>query len=113
WLVNRLQNVPIRLGCVAVDVASVGPQVRVRLSDGSERTVDHVLLGTGYRVDVSKYGFLSSELVQSMRCFKGYPGSQKDLRRLCLVYTSLVLQPLGALAHLCNLSPGRATLRRL
>src|SRR5208282_2336610 len=73
WLVNRLQNVPIRLGCVAVDVASVGPQVRVRLSDGSERTVDHVLLGTGYRVDVSKYGFLSSELVQSMRCFKGYP----------------------------------------
>jgi cation diffusion facilitator CzcD-associated flavoprotein CzcO len=73
WLVNRLQSVPICLGCSVVDVHPVGPQVKVRLSDGSERTVDHVLLGTGYRVDVSKYAFLSSELVQSMARFKGYP----------------------------------------
>jgi len=73
WLVDRLQNVPIRLGCQVIDVALVGPRVRVRLSDGSERTADHILLGTGYRVDVSKYGFLSPELVQSMRRFQGYP----------------------------------------
>ena len=73
WLVNRLQNVPIQLGCRVVQVAPVGPRIRVRLSDGSERTADHVLLGTGYRVDVSKYGFLAPELVQSMRRFHGYP----------------------------------------
>ncbi len=73
WLVNRLQHVPIQLGCRVVEVSPVGSRVRVRLSDGSERSADHVLLGTGYRVDVSKYGFLSPELVQSMRRFQGYP----------------------------------------
>jgi cation diffusion facilitator CzcD-associated flavoprotein CzcO len=73
WLVKRLEHVPIRLGYSVVEVGSNGTQVRVRLSDGSDRAVDHVLLGTGYRVDVSKYGFLSPEITQSMRCFQGYP----------------------------------------
>jgi hypothetical protein len=45
----------------------------VRLSDGSERTVDHVLLGTGYRVNVAKYDFFPPELVQSVRRSNGYP----------------------------------------
>lgn len=73
WLVDRLQDVPIHLGRSIVSVGSVGEQVKVRLDDGSDRTVDHVLLGTGYRVDISKYDFLSPELKQSIRCFKGYP----------------------------------------
>jgi len=73
WLVDRLRDVPIHLGRSVVSVALVGGQVKVRLDDGSDRTVDHVLLGTGYRVDISKYDFLSSELKQSIRCFKGYP----------------------------------------
>jgi FAD-dependent urate hydroxylase len=73
WLVDRLRDVPIHLGRSVVSVGSVGEQVNVRLDDGSDRTVDHVLLGTGYRVDISKYDFLSSELEQSIRCFKGYP----------------------------------------
>jgi cation diffusion facilitator CzcD-associated flavoprotein CzcO len=79
WLVDRLQAVPIRLGCSVANFAIVGPQVRVRLSDGSERTVDHVLLGTGYRVDVSKYDFLSPDLVQSISRSNGYPRLQKGL----------------------------------
>jgi thioredoxin reductase len=73
WLVKRLESVPILLGCSIVEVSTMGIQVRVRLSDGSDRAVDHVLLGTGYRVDVSKYDFISAELVQSMRRFNGYP----------------------------------------
>ena len=73
WLVNRLQSIPIRLGCVIVHANSDGSRLNARLSDGSERKPDHVLLGTGYRVDVSKYDFLSPELVQSMRRFNGYP----------------------------------------
>lgn len=73
WLLNRLEHVPIRLGYSVVEVSSNGTLVKVRLSDGSARAVDHVLLGTGYRVDVSKYAFLSPEITQSMRCFQGYP----------------------------------------
>lgn len=79
WLVNRLQNVPIRLGRCVVSVAPAGEQLKVRLDDGSERTVHHVLLGTGYRVNVSKYDFLAPELVQSMRHFRGYPCLKEGL----------------------------------
>lgn len=73
WLVDRLKDVPIKLGRTAVSAVAVGEKVKVRLDDGSERTVDHVLLGTGYRVDVSKYDFLAPELVQSIRRHNGYP----------------------------------------
>jgi FAD-dependent urate hydroxylase len=79
WLVKRLQDVPIRLGRAVASVALVGDQVRVRTDDGSERTVDHVLLGTGYRVDISKYKFLAPELVQSIRALNGYPVLQDGL----------------------------------
>jgi hypothetical protein len=47
--------------------------LHLRLNDNTAREVDHVLLGTGYRVDVSQYPFLSSELVQSVRQTDGFP----------------------------------------
>ena len=73
WLVDRLRDVPIRLGRSVSSVKVAGERVSLRLDDGSERIVDHVLLGTGYRVDVSKYSFLSAKLKDSIRCFNGYP----------------------------------------
>jgi FAD-dependent urate hydroxylase len=73
WLVDRLRNVPIRLGRSVVSVAAVGGRVKVRLDDGSERTVDHIFLGTGYRINVSKYEFLAPELASSIRTMNGYP----------------------------------------
>ena len=47
--------------------------VRLRLDDGSDRTVDHVLLATGYRVDLSNYRFLSPALTGAIACVGGYP----------------------------------------
>ena len=79
WLVARLQNVPMNLGRSVTSVSTVGEQVKVRLDDGSGRTIDHVLLGTGYQVDVSKYDFLASELRQSIRRFGGYPRLNEGL----------------------------------
>ena len=73
WLVERLREVPISLGRSVASVAAAGEQVKVRLDDGSERKADHVLLGTGFHVDISKYDFLAPELVQSIRCYNGYP----------------------------------------
>jgi hypothetical protein len=43
------------------------------LSDASERHVDHVLLATGYRVDVSRYPFLRERILESIRRIDGYP----------------------------------------
>lgn len=73
WLVKRLERVPIRLGCSVSSVRSIGSRLRIRLDDGSERTVDHVLLGTGYRVDISKYQFLSDKIKNSINRQNGYP----------------------------------------
>jgi cation diffusion facilitator CzcD-associated flavoprotein CzcO len=73
WLVDRLRDVSIHLGCSVVSAAVVGGRLRVGLSDGGERVVDHVLLGTGYRVDVSKYAFLTGELMQRIQTVNGYP----------------------------------------
>jgi hypothetical protein len=73
WLVRRLQNVPIKLGRSVVSASPFSECVRVRMDDGSERNFDHVFLGTGYRVDVSKYEFFAPELAKSISRFQGYP----------------------------------------
>lgn len=73
WLVNRLKTVPIQLGRHVTSVATTGGRVKVGFDNGSERTVDHILLGTGYRVDISKYDFLSEELRNSISRNNGYP----------------------------------------
>lgn len=73
WLVARLEKVPMGLGRLVVSVVPSGERVKVRFDDGSERTVDHVFLGTGYRVNVSKYKFLSANLAQAISTFQGYP----------------------------------------
>jgi len=79
WLVNRLKKVPIRFGRSVIAVAIHGDQVRLRLDDGSERTVHHVMLGTGYRVDISKYEFLAPKLRESISCHNGYPKLREGL----------------------------------
>jgi hypothetical protein len=73
WLVSRLQNVPLSLGRSVVSASPSGERLRVQLDDGSDRTIDHIFLGTGYRVDVSKYEFFAPELAESISRFQGYP----------------------------------------
>ena len=73
WLVDRLKNVPMTLGRIAISAAPSGERVKLRLDDGSERVCDHVFLGTGYRIDITKYGFFSAEFGQSISRFKGFP----------------------------------------
>jgi cation diffusion facilitator CzcD-associated flavoprotein CzcO len=79
WLVDRLLDVPVRLGMHVTSVTTVGEKVKARLSDGTERTVDYVLLGTGYRVDITKYDFLSPDLAQSIQHVNGYPVLKEGL----------------------------------
>jgi len=51
----------------------VGSQLQVTLDDGSERLVDHLLLGTGYRIDVSQYSFLAPAVVSRIKTADGFP----------------------------------------
>lgn len=73
WLGPRLVDVPIRLGRSVTAAEQRGDRVHVRLDDGSERTVDHLLFGTGYKVDVTRYPFLSEDLARRVRHVNGYP----------------------------------------
>ena len=73
WLVARLQSVPIRLGRSVIAAVEQGGKVHVRLDDFSERVVDHVLLGTGYRVDIARYGFWAPALLERIERVNGYP----------------------------------------
>jgi len=73
WLVDRLQDVPVKLGRKVLSATPSGGRVRVRLSDGREITVDHILLGTGFAIDISKYEFLAPELMERMARVNGFP----------------------------------------
>ena len=73
WLPTRLRNVRISTGRVVAAATSVGSNVELKLDDGTSRIVDHVLLGTGYSVDIAKYAFLSSQLIKEIDLIDGYP----------------------------------------
>jgi hypothetical protein len=73
WLAERLADVPVATDCSVTGAARRNGHLHLSLSNGSQREVDHVLLGTGYRVDVSRYPFLSDELVRALRLNKGSP----------------------------------------
>ncbi|MBI3475593.1 MAG: NAD(P)/FAD-dependent oxidoreductase [Acidobacteria bacterium] len=80
WLIDRLSTVKITTGRVVWQAATEGNEVALSLDDGSERRVDHVLLGTGYEVDISRYEFLPPELVKEVQLFGGYPKLRSGFR---------------------------------
>jgi cation diffusion facilitator CzcD-associated flavoprotein CzcO len=73
WLVPRLEDVPITTDRSVAEVGRANGRVRLRFSDGDQRLIDHVLLATGYRVDMAKYPFLSERLLEGMSRVDGYP----------------------------------------
>lgn len=73
WLVPRMCNVRITTGVAVSSVRATGECLSLDLSDGSKRALDHVMLATGYKVDVSRYGFLSTGLLKQLGLSDGYP----------------------------------------
>ncbi len=73
WLPDRLRAVEFTLGREVVSAREQEGQVLLCLDDGSTRSVDHVLLGTGYKIDVRAYPFLKGELAANLLMMKGSP----------------------------------------
>jgi FAD-dependent urate hydroxylase len=73
WLPARLAPVTISTGRFVQSARSLKDEVQLQLDDGTERRVDHVLLGTGYDVDISRYNFLAPELVARVDRLNGSP----------------------------------------
>jgi thioredoxin reductase len=70
-------KVPLLLGMTPLSAEVVDGRVRLRLraADGSERDVvaDHVITGTGYKVDLDRLEFLSPEIRQQIAVVNGSP----------------------------------------
>jgi FAD-dependent urate hydroxylase len=73
WLPARLTKVQLTTGRFVKEANCVGEEVELKLDDGSRRRVDHVLLGTGYSVDIGHYRFLSPDLLRQVSVMDGYP----------------------------------------
>jgi cation diffusion facilitator CzcD-associated flavoprotein CzcO len=73
WLIDRCKDIPLSTGRFVASAKEEGGNVQVRLDDGSSREIDHVVLGTGYRVDVSQYPFLPPQLAQQIKQADGFP----------------------------------------
>jgi hypothetical protein len=73
WLIERTKDVTITTARYVTSAEVVGAALHLRLNDNSMREVDHILLGTGYRVNVTRYPFLSQDLIRAIRVTDGFP----------------------------------------
>ena len=80
WLRPRLAHTKASVGRAVRAARSAGDEVILKLDDGSERRVDHVLMGTGYDVDIARYDFLSPDLVRDVQQLNGYPDLKPGFR---------------------------------
>jgi FAD-dependent urate hydroxylase len=73
WLPDRIGSVRFTIGRAIVEATPSGDALRLRVDDGGTREIDHLLLATGYRVDVSRYTFLAPSLLGALSRVDGYP----------------------------------------
>lgn len=79
WLRTRLCGVPLATERTVASAEPNGGELQLWLDDGSERQIDHLLLATGFRVDISGYQFLSGELLRAIDMREGYPVLRRGL----------------------------------
>jgi len=72
WLKGRAGGVRINAGRTVLAARAQGERVVLHLDDGAA-AFDHVILATGYRVDISKLGVLTPELLVQVKLRDGYP----------------------------------------
>ena len=72
WVKPRFEGVRVNARNPIIGAQAEGDRVAVRLDDGP-RMYDHVLLATGYRIDIARVGLLAPELVHRIVCARGSP----------------------------------------
>jgi hypothetical protein len=92
WLLPRSAAVRLNPGRNVAGVQIDGGRITLHLDDGAE-TFDHVLLATGYRVDLARLGLLK-ELLGGIRCADGAPvlspGFESSMPRLHFIGASAI-----------------------
>ena len=81
WIRTRVEGrVHISEAVTAVAVQATDDGVQLRLSDGTTRDADRVLLATGYRFALDRLGWLSPELRRDIAVDRGWPVLDRRFR---------------------------------
>ncbi|MGZ5853096.1 MAG: NAD(P)-binding domain-containing protein [Xanthobacteraceae bacterium] len=72
WIQPRFSRVRITAGKQITDVRAAGGHIGIAFED-RVCAYDHVILGTGYHIDIAKLGFLASPLLNAIRQIDGSP----------------------------------------
>jgi len=95
WLRPRWGDVRVTAGCTVRDAQPTGTGVSLALDTGATLDVDHVLLATGYWLDIAKYRMLAPELLHRVDCVDGSPvlsaGFESSVPGLHFIGSSAVL----------------------
>jgi cation diffusion facilitator CzcD-associated flavoprotein CzcO len=73
WLESRVGGVTITTGQSIASARSAGEELSLTLTDGSERATDHLVMATGYRVDLARHPLIAPDLLASIDLFRGAP----------------------------------------
>src|SRR5438309_1012205 len=61
------------LDCEVASTEIQNDKIFLKLSNGTDRLVDHVIVATGYKVDIARYGFFSPAIRSSLKTVGGNP----------------------------------------
>jgi len=73
WLKPRIDGVSLSTSRAVVGAELRRHQIGLVLDDGSVRPFDHVVLATGFRINLARLPFLTRELLAAIRRTAGYP----------------------------------------
>jgi thioredoxin reductase len=73
WLLPRTKDVTMTFERTVREARSAGSAVSLILDDGSTRRVEHVILGTGYVIDMRRLPLLGESIREQLRTYAGYP----------------------------------------
>jgi NADPH-dependent 2,4-dienoyl-CoA reductase/sulfur reductase-like enzyme len=80
WLRPALEGVQVSEGVAVERVERANGHVDVRLTDGTERQADAVIVAAGFRFDVGRLSFLAPELRAGVKLDKGWPALDRYFR---------------------------------
>ena len=69
----RVEGIKMTTATQVTEAERAGEGLELTLSDGTKREVDHLMFGTGYKVNVKRYPFLSESLLGDLKVVEGYP----------------------------------------
>ena len=75
WLAKRIAhpNITLHPRTRVIGIAATDSGLRVSLDSDEVLTVDHVVLATGYKVDLARVPFLANGLLHSIETRDGFP----------------------------------------